>query len=70
LGDFHVHRARAEMIEAGLRSEKAAAVNRDFASYEEALQYFLRTTNITSAMNHFADIAQLKLPFTDEEPIP
>jgi hypothetical protein len=38
--------------------------------YEEALQYFLRTTNITDAMDHFADIAQRKLPFTDEEPNP
>ena len=58
------------MIEAGLRPEEAAAVNRDFASYDEALQYFLRTTNITNAVDHFADIAQLKLPFTDEEPNP
>jgi hypothetical protein len=44
--------------------------HRDFASYEEALQYFLRTTNITNAMDHFADTAQRKLPFNDEEPIP
>ncbi len=58
------------MIDAGLRPEKAAAVNRDFASYEEALQYFLRATNITNAMDHFADIAQGKLPFADLEPNP
>jgi hypothetical protein len=52
----------------GSRPEKAAAVNKDFASYEEALQYFLRTVNITDAALHFADIAQGKLPFEDQEP--
>ena len=66
--DYHVHRASAEMIEAGLRPEKAATINRDFASYEEALQYFLRTTNITDASAYFADFMQGDLPFPDEEP--
>jgi hypothetical protein len=66
--DYHVHRASAEMIEAGLRPERAAAINRDFASYEEAVQYFLRATNITDARTHFADLAQGKLHFADEEP--
>jgi hypothetical protein len=66
--DFHVHRASAEMIETGSRPEKAAAVNRDFASYEEALQYFLRTVNITDAGLYFADLAQGRLPFAGQEP--
>lgn len=63
--DFHVHRASAAMIEAGLRPEKMAAVNQDFASYEEALEYFLRTTNVTDAGAHFADIAQGRFPFAE-----
>ena len=66
--DYHVHRASAEMIEAGLRPERAATISRDFASYEEAVQYFLRATNITGAMAYFADLAQGKLPFSNEEP--
>jgi hypothetical protein len=56
------------MIEIGSRPEKPAAVNKDFASYEEALQYFLRTVNITDAGLYFADLAQGKLPFEDQEP--
>jgi hypothetical protein len=68
--DFHVHRATAEMIEAGQRPEKSAVVNRDFASYEEALQYFLRTANITDAAAHSPDLAQRKLPFAEKEPAP
>jgi hypothetical protein len=56
------------MIEAGLRPERAATVNRDFASYEEAVQYFLRATKITDARTYFADFDQRRLPFLDEEP--
>ena len=56
------------MIEAGLRPERAATVNRDFASYEEAVQYFLRTANVTDSGTYFADFAQGMLPFPDEEP--
>lgn len=51
------------------RPEKAATVNRDFAAYEEALQYFPRTTSVADARTHFADIAQGTLPFAEEEPI-
>jgi hypothetical protein len=68
--DFHVHRATPEMIDAGLRPEKAAEVNRDFASYEEALQYFLKTVKIVDAMAHFPDIAQRSFPFAEKEPAP
>lgn len=67
--DYHVHRASAEMMEAGLRPERAATVNEDFASYEEAVQYFLRATNITDARSHFEDLDQRRLPFSDQEPI-
>jgi hypothetical protein len=56
------------MIEAGLRPEKAATTTEDFASYEDAVQYFLRATNITDAGTYLPDHAQGKLPFPDEEP--
>ena len=55
------------MIEAGLRAEKSATVNRDFASYEEALQYFVRVVNITDASAWFKDVGQRELPFAEEE---
>jgi hypothetical protein len=65
--DFHVHRATPEMIEAGFRPEKRATINKEFASYEEALQYFLRVINITDARNYFEDVAQGKLDLRQEE---
>ena len=58
------------MMEAGLRAEKSATVNRDFASYEEALQYFVRSANITDATVYFGNIAQGKLLLVEEEPNP
>jgi len=48
--------------------ERAATIDRDFASYEEAVQYFLRATNITDARTYFGDLAQGILPFATEEP--
>lgn len=42
--DCRVHRASAETIEAGLRPESAATINRDYASYEETARHFPRGT--------------------------
>jgi hypothetical protein len=64
---FHVHRASAAMIEAGLRPERIATATKEFASYEEALQYFFSTTNVTDAWPHFPDVAQGTLPFPPGE---
>lgn len=68
--DFHVHRATSAMIEAGLRAEKSATVNREFASYEEALRYFVRSANVTNATAYFDGMAQGKLVFLEEDPNP
>ena len=58
------------MMEAGFRPEKAATIDRNFASFEEALQHFLRVANIADAWTHFASIAQRDLPFSEVEPGP
>jgi hypothetical protein len=64
--EFHVHRATAPMIEAGFRPEKWAEASRDFASFEEALQYFLRVTDIREGMTYFPRLRQHVLPFGEE----
>lgn len=66
--DYHVHRASAEMIESGLRPEARAASTKDYASFEQALSFFLKATNITDAEHHFKDVFQQKLPFAGEGP--
>lgn len=66
--EFHVHRASEDAIRSGYRAERRAQRTQDFASYREALTYFLRETNIVSAGEHFPDHVQPMLPFSDEEP--
>jgi hypothetical protein len=44
--DFHVHRASQEAIEAGFRAERHAEKALEFASFEEALPYFLKEVNV------------------------
>lgn len=64
--DCHVHRATAQMMEAGLRPEKKAAISEDFASFEEAVQYFLKVTNVREGPTYFPKIMQGLLPFEEE----
>ncbi|MDR3738079.1 MAG: hypothetical protein P4L40_03575 [Terracidiphilus sp.] len=65
----HLHTATEETIASGKRPESHAEICAEYASYEEALQYFLRSANILNAMEYFADIAQGNLPFGEGEPI-
>ncbi len=63
---YHVHRANAEAINAGLSPEKQAAPTDAYASFPEALQYFLKAVSITGAEAYFPASPQLPL-FPGEE---
>lgn len=65
--EFHVHRATEEAIRAGMRPEKRADPTRQFASYREALSYFLREVNVADAATYFADERQTAFPFEEHE---
>jgi hypothetical protein len=67
--DFHVHKASETAIEAGERAEKHAVKTTEFASYREAVQYFVKTVNINqvNAAKHFPSEVQTRL-FGDEQP--
>jgi hypothetical protein len=47
--DYHVHTASEEALSVGERAEKYAVKTTEYASYEEALHYFLKTVNIDEA---------------------
>ena len=64
--DFHVHQATLDVIEAGLRPEKSASASGEFASFEEALQYFLRLTNIRDGLSYFPKIMQQAFQFQEQ----
>lgn len=66
--EFHVHRATEEAIRAGFRPEKRADRTVHFASYSEALSWFLQEVNIVDAAIHFPENRQVSLPFEDREP--
>jgi len=42
----HIHRASANTINKGLRPESEIDITDAYSSYQEAIQYFLKTTNI------------------------
>ncbi len=64
---YHIHRARAENIEAGFRAERGAEVTGEYVSYEEALRHFVRLCNIEEAGKYFPELKPLPL-FDDREP--
>jgi len=66
--EFHVHRASEDAIRAGLRPEKRADRTEQYATYREALFYFLQEVNIVNAGAYFPDDRQTSLAFEEQEP--
>jgi hypothetical protein len=56
----HIHRANESDLEAGFRPEKHAVATTEFASLEEAVQYFVKAVNLDSkaAAKYFPDEKQ------------
>ncbi|MDR3764237.1 MAG: hypothetical protein P4M01_09105 [Acidobacteriota bacterium] len=63
--DFHVHRATEVALAAGLRAESRAEKCEEFASLEEALQYFVVAINLEQkdANKHFPKSTQADFGF-------
>jgi len=53
---FHIHRAKKENIEQGLLPEKGGDHTETYASYLQALSYFLKAVNVINADEYFPDI--------------
>ncbi|MEI8174086.1 MAG: hypothetical protein WCH07_11485 [Deltaproteobacteria bacterium] len=62
---YHIHRARADVIDSGLSPEKFAALTDAYASFQEALHHFLTLANIVDAEGYFLGCQQEL--FTPEE---
>jgi hypothetical protein len=69
---YHVHRAKAENIEAGLRAEYGAEPAEGYASYREALVFFLKEVNVVNSGEYFPELSQPMLPLNlpEKEPGP
>ena len=65
--DFHIHKASARAISAGRAPEKFAEKTTEFASYEQALQHYVKVVRLNSddASKHFPSEVQTKIEFTE-----
>lgn len=65
--DFHIHKANEESIEAGYAPEKFATKTTEYASFEEAIQTFVKEINLNAqdAQKHFP--AKPQIPFAFEQ---
>lgn len=67
---FHIHRANAYSINSGLKPESNIQKTDDYASLEDAIQYFIKYINIciTDRRKHFpAPNTQTKLDLFSHE---
>ena len=57
---FHIHRSKAEDVNAGLRVERHIEATREYAAFRDALRYFVMVVNIQAAdlLQYFPGIAQ------------
>ncbi|MDQ6701222.1 MAG: hypothetical protein M3Z36_13665 [Acidobacteriota bacterium] len=60
---YHVHRADEKAIDAGLKAEKYARITTAYASFEEALRYFVREINLnaTDVSRYFPKLTLIDL---------
>lgn len=57
----HIHKAREQNMRDGLLPERHAEKTESYASYEEALSFFVKETNIINAERHLSIHPQLGL---------
>lgn len=65
---YHIHRATETAIAAGFKPEKYAESTAAYASFEEAVQHFVKLIDLNSAdaKKHFPDnTAQVELPLEE-----
>ena len=55
--EYHIHKATYEALMQGFAAEKFAMATKEFASYHEALEYFLRAVNVRERdrVKHFPE---------------
>ena len=58
---YHVHKAKSENMRLGLRPERDAFRTTKYASFQDALGFFLKTCKILDAEKHFPYSEQLNL---------
>lgn len=60
---YHFHKAKPENLEGGLRAEQSGEITKEYASFEDALPYFLKTINVSNYESHFSELLQQEINF-------
>ncbi len=58
---FHIHKANQENLASGIRAERTAYITKEYASYQDALGYFIKKCNIIEAEKYFVGVLQYEL---------
>lgn len=63
---YHIHIAKEEYVNSGYKSDKYAEITNRFATFQDALAYFVSECNIIDVEKYFPAIKTISL-FDDEE---
>lgn len=58
---YHTHWITAELIENNINDPKQSELTKEYASYEQAMNYFCRYVNIKDSDKFFPDISQINI---------
>jgi len=58
---FHIHKATQENLASGIRAERTAYITKEYASYQDALGYFIKKCNILDSEKYFVGVLQREL---------
>ena len=58
---FHIHKADQENLASGIRAEKTAYITKEYASFQDALGYFIKKCNILDSEKYFVGVLQREL---------
>ena len=58
---FHVHKVNPDNLALGTKAERSAYITKEYASFQDALGYFLKKCNIKDVEKHFHDALQREL---------
>lgn len=58
---YHTHKITAELLDNNINDPKQSELTREYASYEQAMNYFCRYVNIIDAGKYFPGINQINI---------
>ncbi len=65
--NYHIHRAKAEDVNAGIKTERHIEITSDYAAFLEGLAYFLRLISVEDVDRYFPGLRQKNLFLSEME---